>query len=867
MSGRLAAAARDAVALAIREAGGREVSFVADLDAAGVVTRAEVVARGTVDAVLALPGVARRGQMLLHNHPSGALDPSNADLDVAARLHDAGVGFGIVDNDAGRLYVVVEVPKPRHTRALDPVAVAAQLGPRGQVARALRLIEDRPAQRDMAAHVADILNDGGVALLEAGTGVGKSFAYLVPAIAWALANDERTVVSTNTINLQEQLVGKDLPQLARALGTDDRPVRFALLKGWRNYVCLARLAQARGQAGSLFEPERRDELEAVADWARTSTDGSRSDLTFAPSEEVWDEIAAESDLCTRLRCPHFDRCFVFVSRRRAADADVVVANHHLLASDLAVRRASGNWEDAAVLPPYRRLVLDEGHHLEDVAAEHLGKRTSSRGVERLLARLERGSRGVLPALRTALAGEADERTGPPLLQRLALRVAPALGEARRAAERLFALLEAHLAGQRDNVVRLDDAFAHAALWQEGLEDALARFHHALGALREELASVVAGLDQAVEDALATGPSTPERLPALAGELRGIAGRLDAARDAVTAALRPPPGAAATVRWLERRGASQVGLAAAPLDLAPVLNELLFSRVDSVVVTSATLAAGGDFSFLAHRLGLDLAPVRAGPREILPSPFHFRDQCLFAVPDDGPDPQLDGNAHDTRTADVVTDLACLSVGGLFALFTSHRALRRVADTLRQRRDVTGRFPLLVQGEGPRDLLLRRFRDAGNAVLLGTDSFWEGVDVPGMALRALVLAKLPFRVPTEPMTAARLEAIEAQGGDPFHEYLVPLAALKLKQGFGRLIRTRTDVGVVVLLDPRVLRKRYGATLLAGLPPAERVVGPWVELTRRIREFYEMHGIGGGGGRGGRGVRDGEIGGIRTHLRRAG
>ncbi|HEU5169623.1 MAG TPA: helicase C-terminal domain-containing protein [Gemmatimonadales bacterium] len=814
----------------IATAGGREVSFVAEVGTDGVVAAARAVARGTVDMVLALPGVTRRGEMLLHNHPSGRLEPSMADLDVAARLHDGGVGFGIVNNDASELYVVVEVPRGRETVRLDPYEIVAALAEGGAVAPVLGRYEDRPSQRDMAAYVADGYNDGGVLLLEAGTGVGKSFAYLVPALAWARANGERTVVSTNTINLQEQLVGKDLPLLRKALADGDYAPTFALLKGWRNYLCLARLETAAAGQRTLLEPEKLDELLGIAEWAGHTADGTLSDLPVAPSAEVWEEVSAEPDLCTRLKCPHFDKCFLFRARRRAAEADVVVVNHHLLAADLSVRQAQDNWEEAAVLPPYRRLVLDEAHHLEDVAAQHLGAQVTSRGVRRLLGRLERNGRGLVPTLAHELMAQ-DDLLSRASLDLLRERLLPALGHARQATDALFLRLHDRLGPAPGAQLRLDEAFAADEIWDAGLGRELDAALAAFRALADAL--------ETIADRLAQGDDT-DRSRQLLQEMRGVMRRLGAVTDGLNRTLRPVPGGPPTVQWMERTARGQhVALSAVPLDLAPVLRELLFDRLDTVVLTSATLAAGGEFEFLESRLGLAGEDSPVTVREIFASPFDFPSQCLFGIPTDLPEPRDDEAGHGAALARVVTDLAWASDGGMFVLFTSHAALRRAAAELRG--TLGARWPLLVQGEAARDLLLRRFREAGNAILLGTDSFWEGVDVPGRALRALVLHKLPFKVPSEPITAARLERLAEQGADGFTSYLLPHAALKLKQGFGRLIRSRGDTGVVLLLDPRVVTRRYGPLVLGGLPRAERVVGSWGLVRTRCEDFFARVGIG--------------------------
>ena len=825
-SARIAPNAAAAVRAAIRLAGGREVCFVCKVDEREVIVGARVVARGDVKSVLALPGFAQRGELLLHNHPSGNLEPSGPDLEIAARMHDAGVGFAIVDNEASEVYVVVEVPRERRQASVDVRGVDALLGAAGPIARLHQRYEDRVSQRGFARTIARLYNGGGIGVLEAGTGVGKSLGYLVPALRWAAQNGERTVVSTNTINLQEQLVGKDLPFLARAL--EDQPVRFALLKGWHNYVCLLRLEQARGAGATLFDPGSVADMEAIAAWAERTGDGSLSDLVTPPKPDVWDEVAAEPDLCLRLQCPHFDRCFLFAARRQAAQADVIVVNHHLLLADLAVRRASQKWDDSAVLPPYSRLVIDEGHHLEDAAASHLGATATRRGLQRLFGRLERRGKGLLPTLAARLSTRKD-LLSVASLDLVHARLFPSAVAAREKGGVVFDLLDGLMHEARVPVLRLTETFADHPIWRAGLAAALEDLLRELALLGDNL--------RLVRERLETDEQALEAQAALLGELRGVSRRLDNAGDALREGLTPA-GKHPTVRWLEVRGKERnLAVTSVPLDLAPILREDLFKRLETAIVTSATLSTDGKFDFVRARLGLTEDDVEP-ETQVFPSPFDYPSQAMLAVPTDIPAPNVDPRGHFEAVVDAIAEVAHAAGGGVFALFTSHRDVREAAQVLRER-GVDQRFPLMVHGEDGRAALLRRFTDAGHAILLGTSSFWEGVDVPGDPLRALVLSKLPFKVPTEPLTAAHCEAIASRGGDPFREYMIPHAALRLKQGFGRLIRTATDQGVVVLMDPRAESKPFGRELVEGLPPARRVIAPWSEVAREITRFYARPG----------------------------
>jgi ATP-dependent DNA helicase DinG len=705
------------------------------------------------------------------------------------------------------------------------------LAPGGELSNAHPGFEDRPGQREMLRLVSERLNEGGVLVVEAGTGIGKSLAYLIPAVRWALANGERTVVSTNTIHLQEQLVGKDLPLVRRLLGEE---VSWVLVKGRGNYVSIRRALLAAEGAPTLFEDDRRRELDTLVRWLDSTGDGSLADLPFVPSDEVWDEVRSDPDACLRTRCPHFGQCFYQRSRRRAAEANLLVVNHHLLFTDLSVRRATGNYTQSAVLPPFKHLVLDEAHNVEDAATSHLGVEVTRSGLFRLLARLDRRGKGLLGTIDDALGGGGA--AGSELRRRVEEKMRPALEEARSALGALVEALEP-LACEDAGAVRLGGGGLREPLedaWtREVLEGVLLSF--------QKLEREARGLRRA----LAADEGLADKLEGRLLDLQSVERRLAAATHALRLVLDPAEGGDGFVRWLETRGRGRqanLSLAAAPIEPGPLLREGLFSRLETTVLTSATLTTRRSFEFLRRRLGLAPEDLAALERPLvvreaaLASPFDFERQTLLVVPTDLP--EAGGGAASAelgeQTARVMRELAELTGGGLFGLFTSHRALRAVAERLRQQ-GTEARWPLFVHGEDARARLLEGFVRSGRGILLGTASFWEGVDVPGWPLRGLVIQKLPFRVPTEPVTAARIEALEREGRDAFQELMLPLAALRLKQGFGRLVRTREDRGAVVLLDDRILRKRYGRYLRDSLPPAPLVKGAWAELRRPLRAFY--------------------------------
>ncbi|HEY5676075.1 MAG TPA: ATP-dependent DNA helicase, partial [Myxococcales bacterium] len=641
------------------------------------------------------------------------------------------------------------------------------LGPGGALSRVLPAYEPRASQLAMAARVEDALSHGRALLVEAGTGTGKTLAYLLPAARSGV----KVVVSTATKTLQEQLAEKDVP-LLQSLGVD---ARFAFLKGRQNYLCLLRFDQflrnptfAVREEAALFD--------GIARWAETTRTGDRAELSELPENLAsWKDLSASADQCTGTRCAHYDRCFVFRMRRQAAEADVVVVNHHLFFADLALRTSSAGDGGAAVLPRYEAVVFDEAHAVEEVATEHFGAQLSGFRVSELARDAARALAARPQMLEAAGLAARLSSSGRDFFE-AALETAPEAGRARERESR-WALLPGALEpaeAERQKLAELVRALG-AALSSSADEE--------LALLERRCLALNADLD------LFRGAE-----PTRCADYRDTA---DMPRATWRAGERPRD----LIHWAEARGGN-LFLHASPIDVARILQDKLYDRIGPVIFTSATLAVGGQLGYFARRVGLadETGPLFPLDEAVLASPFDYEKHAALYLPQRMPDPQDPGFAE--AVAEELRALLPVTSGRAFVLFTSLRNMRAVHALLE------GELPwqVLLQGQAPKAQLLKRFREAPS-VLFASQSFWEGVDVPGDALSLVVIDKLPFASPGDPIVAARIDRLRAAGEDAFHGYQVPQAALALKQGFGRLIRTATDRGIVAVLDARVTRKGYG------------------------------------------------------------
>jgi ATP-dependent DNA helicase DinG len=802
--------AAQALRAAIEEAFGNEVLVAAGLDRERRVAAITVGARGTSQSVPALRPYLTSGDVVIHNHPSGILEPSEADLQIASRLGSEGIGFYIVDNSVQVLYVVAEPVTVKPLTPLDAEQLARHLEAGGAFSRIYPGFETRESQVEMLKFVCGAFNQGELRIAEAGTGVGKSLAYLIPAFQWVAENEERVVISTATINLQQQLVEKDIPLVGKILGKDPGAV---LVKGRGNYLCLNRVREALEET-SLFDEED-EELKAIAGWSETTATGSRSELPFYPSEELWSRVCSEADACLGLRCAQREGCFVLKARREAAACRILVANHHLLFSDLALRLSGMGFDTAAVLPPFQRIIFDEAHNVERNATSYFSESFTRAQILKYAGRLHREKRGRQGGLLLAL----QKVLGPRVRSEQIAELRKLLGALADKA----AVLEA-------NAAQLLSSAATFRLKSPTSDS------HLPGLLMDPLTDLAATITtlQARFAQVLEECSLKQEEDSLVFECRLQMRRLGQVAEICRRFLRYQENRE-EVYWLESRksfrGESFVRFVITPLDVSTVMRQAVYEPYETVVFTSATLTVGRRFDFWKNRIGL-ASPAGSGCAEaIFESPFDYQRRVFLGIPREAPEPE-DEDFPNFLT-EFIREALFVSEGRALVLFTSYSLLDLAFSRIQP--DLAEKGLLVMrQGEEERHRLLNRFREETDSILFATDSFWEGIDAPGRSLEVVVLTRLPFRVPTDPIMEARTEAIQQQGGKAFWELALPDAIIRLRQGFGRLMRRQDDYGAVLILDPRIVRKAYGRYFIDSLPKTRTVVSSFQGVLNAFEDF---------------------------------
>ena len=790
-----------------------EVFFVGEINHDGKVTSVSVGSRGNLHSVPVNQDLKRKGSVLIHNHPGGNLTPSDADLSVAAVSSENAQGFYIINNDVTEIYVVVEPVLPKVIKKLDVDDAAFYISKDGPLAKINENFEERLSQIELLKNIAKTFNQNKTGVFEAGTGVGKSYAYLIPSILWAVQNNERVVISTGTINLQQQLCLKDIPQAIKITG---KPVKFILMKGRQNYICKRRLQDALNSK-DLFE--NNDDLDRIAQWQDSCDSGSKSELSFLPSESVWNRINSESDACMALRCPYYSQCFVMKVKKEASAANILVVNHHLLFADIESRIHGAGYDDAVVLPPYKRIIFDEAHGIETAAtsffSESFNRFKILKPLNLLYRKKKNSAMGFLFSV--SMLSKEEEKSFQ--------------------AYQMISKIKSDLTNLE--TLALDLCIQENNLWLNPLT--FRNFQPVLS-MCQTLAKDISVFTSLVLEVLDGVPEDDRDIPYF-WETKVLNRRLSdysvILNDFFMWEEKPDK-----VFWLQKKNLPSdmqkddelnfyINFIETPLDIAPLMNQGIFEPMDSVVCTSATLKTGRDFSYWLRHNGLYFSDSDEVLQGEFFSPFPYKENMIFLVPKDIPFP--DEPDFQIYVENVLKNLILKAKGRTLVLFTSYESLRLSYNNIFSTMLANG-IKLLRQGSDDNARILKNFKDDVSSVLFATDSFWQGVDVPGESLSQVIIVKLPFTVPNDPVFKARSEAIRKKGGNSFMELSVPEAIIKFRQGVGRLIRKNTDKGTVVVLDRRIYEKQYGSLFLANVPECKKYYEPVSKILDIIEEFLD-------------------------------
>ena len=789
--------AREIIKNEIEKAGGNEVFFRGIPNDEGVITEVSVLARGNKTSVPAILNAMKKGEVIIHNHPSGFLYPSDADVEIASIYSNRMAGGSyIVNNSVTDVYVIVELFKDENVK----IDITPYFEKTGLLSQVFQGFEYRDEQLYMAKHIEKGLNKEIKVIVEAGTGTGKTLAYLIPSIEWAIKNKKRVVISTNTINLQEQLLNKDIPIAKKVIQGD---FKYILVKGRGNYLCNRKYSNIiMGENSSIqdFSDSQKVQFNEIKKWGQKTEKGDKAELPFEVDASVWELFQSETDICAGNKCPYKGECFFLKSREEKKNADILITNHHMYFSDLAIRKEIGFNTEYSILPEYGMVVFDEAHNVEKVARDYFSYEASKYSFTKTMNQIftvegKKKNTGSLDILQKYIKSHDIDHRG--ILDKEIEDIKIKHKNLYIAGREYFNhIIEVFSNGQMGTFTfRAKKDEMDNSPFLSSLIDFRERFTIEYNSYMRKVRELIKDIrDEEDENGnINDFIKYTDRLESFFNNFRFIN---DFDDDEF-------------IYWIEvnsRKGNSK--LVATPLKIDHELQKNLYMNLKQIVFTSATIAIGNDFTYFKESIGLDEETLD----KVIHSPFNYDKQMKVYIPLDIPAPS-DKNFTD-EIAEFLKAMLIKSKGKTFVLFTSYSTLNYMYYMLRDELEANG-IELFIHGKAPRTQLINMYINGRNPVLFGTDSFWEGVDIKGKQLSSVIIVKIPFKVPSDPVTEAIIEHITAQGKNSFTEYQVPEAVIKFKQGIGRLIRSKSDSGAITILDNRIINKKYGRYFIESIP----------------------------------------------------